>query len=165
MSPTNDFYGRRKLSLLLKYMQVTCYNFIIKNSFIVLRLLGPLCMQNYEAFIKWVAMINVFRVPGDIGQVNVQKLHAAFEALASSGQDHILDMRDVRKLDEAGIGALVFLLKRARARGNSVEIINLHGQPLELFESLRLKGAFAARAARNPVAPVPLFAEAYKLAS
>ena len=61
-----------------------------------------------------------------------------FENLAACDQDLTIDMDNVELIDGAGIGALVFLLKRARAKRRTIRLTNLKGQPRRLLEGLHL---------------------------
>lgn len=49
-----------------------------------------------------------------------------------------LDLTMVNFLDSSGIGMIVFLFKRLKVKGYTVEIIHAHGQPLELMGLLRI---------------------------
>lgn len=54
----------------------------------------------------------------------------------------LIDLSKVDLIDSSGIGILVFLAKRLKARGASLVIIGLNKQPLALFESLGLHNLF-----------------------
>jgi anti-anti-sigma factor len=67
-----------------------------------------------------------------------------FDRLASANEDVTVDMRAVQHIDGAGIGALVYLLKRVRETGHELAVINLKGQPLRLFNDLGMAKALGA---------------------
>lgn len=70
----------------------------------------------------------------------VQGAYGVFENLARADQDLTIDMANVDYIDCSGVGALVYLLKRLRTRRHTIKVINLNGQPKQLFEQLRLTG-------------------------
>lgn len=53
-------------------------------------------------------------------------------------QHILLDIGNVTFLDSSGIGVIVFLFKRLKSSGGSLEIINVNGQPKELINLLRV---------------------------
>jgi len=55
--------------------------------------------------------------------------------------DVYIDLSQVGFMDSSGIGALVFLYKRLKSSGLSLEIVNPLGQPLQLLEMLRIHEA------------------------
>jgi anti-anti-sigma factor len=65
-------------------------------------------------------------------------MREVFKLLAEADEDITIDMNAVNFIDGAGIGALVYVLKRVRAKRRVFKIINLRGQPRQLFEELRL---------------------------
>ena len=55
--------------------------------------------------------------------------------------DIFLDLSGVNFLDSSGIGAMVFLFKRLKARNLGLEIVQPLGQPRQLLEMLRIHEA------------------------
>lgn len=53
----------------------------------------------------------------------------------------LLDLGQVSFIDSSGIGAIVFLFKRLKSKGQSLELTNVSGQPRELIELLRIDTA------------------------
>ena len=49
-----------------------------------------------------------------------------------------LDFTKVNFLDSSGVGVIVFLFKRLKARGYTLNIDHVHDQPRELMELLRI---------------------------
>lgn len=59
--------------------------------------------------------------------------------LTPETEQHIsLDIGNVTFLDSSGIGIIVFLFKRLKSSGGSLEIINANGQPKDLITLLRV---------------------------
>ncbi len=56
-----------------------------------------------------------------------------------------LDINDVTFLDSSGVGVIVFLFKRLKSSGGSLEINNVNGQPKELIKLLRVASVIPVR--------------------
>ena len=56
----------------------------------------------------------------------------------ATGQHISLDIGNVTFLDSSGVGVIVFLFKRLKSSGGSLEIINANGQPKDLITLLRV---------------------------
>ena len=69
---------------------------------------------------------------------SLQSTRQVFRRLAESNDDLTIDMSEVNYIDGAGIGALMYVFRRARAKRVVIKIVNLTGQPKQLFERLRL---------------------------
>jgi len=50
----------------------------------------------------------------------------------------VLDLGQVSFLDSSGVGLIVFLYKRLKTQGCSLEVHSVQGQPQELIELLRI---------------------------
>lgn len=61
--------------------------------------------------------------------------------------DVFLDLSAVRFLDSSGIGSIVFLFKRLKARSLNLEIVEPSGQPRQLLELLRIHDAIPVQLA------------------
>ena len=85
----------------------------------------------------------VIHFSGEMDAVGCVHLRPALEEVATDTGQHriILDLSDVTFLDSSGIGAIVFLYKRVRAREGELSIANVRGQPRELIELLRIDSA------------------------
>lgn len=59
-------------------------------------------------------------------------------SLTDESPNITLDMRHVSFLDSSGIGMIVFLYKRLKALGRTLDVYGVQGQPLELMELLRI---------------------------
>jgi len=76
---------------------------------------------------------------GDMDAHGVKTIQAKFVTLEQSHSPQmVLDLHHVDLIDSSGIGAIVFLYKRIRNRGNSLSLIGVHGQPKCLIKMLRI---------------------------
>ncbi|ATF08724.1 STAS domain-containing protein [Candidatus Enterovibrio altilux] len=57
--------------------------------------------------------------------------------------DIILNLGYVDFLDSSGIGAIVFLFKRLKTKGRTLSLIQVHGQPMEIIQLLRINSAIS----------------------
>jgi anti-sigma B factor antagonist len=86
----------------------------------------------------------VVTVAGEVDVATAPRLRSAcLEALEGGATELIVDMSRVGFLDAAGLGALVGVLKRARAAGGSVTLAALHPRVRWLFELTDLAERFA----------------------
>ena len=87
----------------------------------------------------------------DSGKQTLLRLEGAFDALTApawrSALDILvndrrspvsIDMSGVRVIDSSGVGAVVSLYKRVVAQGGELSVRGLTGQPLAIFQLLRL---------------------------
>jgi anti-anti-sigma factor len=81
-------------------------------------------------------MGRLFVVEGNMDSPAIGRTVSDYESLARSNQDLTIDMRQVEHIDGAGIGALVHVLKRVRAKGFRLQLTNVSGQPLSLLARL-----------------------------
>lgn len=86
--------------------------------------------------------MKTYRIEHDMDAERVTVLRAEFEALSLGDEDIAIDMDRVRFIDSSGVGALVFLFKRLRARDRNLLLLNAKGQPRRLFVQLRLTFLF-----------------------
>lgn len=63
--------------------------------------------------------------------------------------DISMDLGEVDFLDSSGIGAIVFLFKRLKAKGHTLSLTNVHGQPMEIITLLRINSAITVEAAQT----------------
>ena len=83
--------------------------------------------------------------PGIADPHPAKAVHGAVEhdpilAIAEIEDDIEIDMSACSFLDSSGVGAIVFLYKRKRARGFVVTLNGLSGQPLKLLRHLGVAG-------------------------
>jgi len=79
-----------------------------------------------------------FDIDGSLDALAVEILRPNFDALAQNESDVALNLASVQFIDSSGIGAIVFLFKRLRALERNLNLIGVHGQPLELLKHLRI---------------------------
>ena len=69
----------------------------------------------------------------------ILQLNGEMEAYSKQAYPHsVLDIEHVSFLDFSGIGAIVFLFKRFKQQGCSMEIVGVQGQLQELMKLLRI---------------------------
>lgn len=78
----------------------------------------------------------IYKVIDDLDAANVDSLRPELDRLSLINDDLTLDVASVRFMDSSGVGAIVFLLKRLRARGYKIALCGLQGQPLKLLQHL-----------------------------
>lgn len=80
---------------------------------------------------------------GEMDALGCVETRAIFESLVETvNQESVsLDLSDVSFLDSSGIGAIVFLFKRLKAKGSELTLSGANGQPAELLRLLRIDQA------------------------
>lgn len=77
----------------------------------------------------------VVTVQGDLDLFSAPALRAHFEDLIAAGHHHlVVDLDGVEFLDSTGIGALVLVLRSARAHNGSVRLVCTNGRIVWLLE-------------------------------
>jgi anti-anti-sigma factor len=71
-----------------------------------------------------------------VGTLEAQEV--ARRVVRSTAKTVTLDLTHLAFVDPSGIGLIVFLFKRLRASGRSLEILGVHGQPARLLRQLKL---------------------------
>jgi len=90
----------------------------------------------------------IISVEGDFDAEFSKEARSSFEEIAiNSTDDVIIDLSKTRFLDSSGIGAVVFLYKRLRARNQNLELIGVEGQPRDLIQMLRIDRAISVSGA------------------
>lgn len=92
-------------------------------------------------------MSHLFVVDCDLNEHALAQFRPAFDRLSILAEDVVVDLRHVKEMDGAGVGALVYLLKRLRAGGRQLAVVNVSGQPADLLRELKLGAAFSWRVA------------------
>jgi len=87
--------------------------------------------ENSDYFIK---------LSGEMDAYGCSQVDSELEKVldADSVQHISLDIDKVTFLDSSGIGVIVFLFKRLKSSGGTLEISNVNGQPKELIKLLRV---------------------------
>jgi anti-sigma B factor antagonist len=90
--------------------------------------------------------VSYLEIDGELDANTAVQLREPFDLLLADGRDSVhVDLSGLRMIDSSGIGALVSLYKRVRARGGNVEIRNAVGQPAAILKLLKLDSVFGAR--------------------
>jgi len=84
----------------------------------------------------------ILKLSGEMDALGCSKIRPNLEEIANQTHPHtVLDINKISFIDSSGIGAIVFLFKRLREQGRSMEIIGVQGQPQELMKLLRIDAA------------------------
>ena len=85
----------------------------------------------------------IVKVTGQFVAKDIIKVRQQLEAYQLKAHNVLLiDLSRVDLIDSSGIGILVFLAKRLKARKANLVLIGLNKQPLALFKSLSLNDLF-----------------------
>jgi anti-sigma B factor antagonist len=85
-------------------------------------------------------------ISGELDALTVTDLRPELDKIATDGGTRVVvDLTALRLIDSSGVGALVSLFKRVRAHGRQFEITGIQGQPLSIFQVLRLDRVFELR--------------------
>jgi len=83
----------------------------------------------------------IIHINGELDVVLAKEAKQIFDDLTQDiKKDVVVDLSKCDFLDSAGIGALVFLYKRACCVGYSMSICGAHGLPYDILKLLRLDG-------------------------
>jgi anti-anti-sigma factor len=88
------------------------------------------------------------KLDGDMDALGCSEIRPQLEHFTNpqTSKNVILDLSEVHFLDSSGIGAIVFLFKRLRVQGRTLEITGVQGQPKELMQLLRIDSAIPVTA-------------------
>lgn len=67
------------------------------------------------------------------------------DIVAARPERVVVDFEAVTQIDSTGVGGLVSLFRRVREYGGAFVVENVNGQPLGIFEVLRLDRVFGLR--------------------
>lgn len=85
----------------------------------------------------------ILRIEGELDALTVPEIRAALDALVAEEPKHVvIDLTALRLIDSSGVGAIVSLFKRLRAYGGGTTVVGVTGQPLAIFQVLRLDRVF-----------------------
>lgn len=88
----------------------------------------------------------VIEVSGDFDAETATLTRDQFEDIAATHiGDITIDLAHSEFLDSSGIGAIVFLYKRLKARNQNLGICGASGQPIEIIKMLRIDRAIDVR--------------------
>jgi anti-sigma B factor antagonist len=79
------------------------------------------------------------RIEGELDAVTIPDIRPAIDSLLAERHPRIVvDLSALRLIDSSGVGAVVFLYKKAKEYGGVVTVLGLCDQPLSIFKLLRL---------------------------
>lgn len=85
-------------------------------------------------------------ISGELDALTVTDLRPELDRIVTDGGERVVvDLSALRLIDSSGVGALVSLFKRIRAGGREFEVAGVQGQPLSIFQVLRLDRVFSLR--------------------
>jgi anti-sigma B factor antagonist len=83
--------------------------------------------------------VATLRIVGELDAVTIPDIRPAIDALVAERHLRIVvDLSGLRLIDSSGVGAVVFLYKKAKEYGGVVTVQGLRDQPLSIFKLLRL---------------------------
>jgi len=86
------------------------------------------------------------KISGELDAVTVVDLRPEIERIIAERVDKVIvELSALRLIDSSGVGAIVSLFKRLRAEGGQFEVAGVQGQPLMIFQVLKLDQVFAPR--------------------
>jgi anti-anti-sigma factor len=87
--------------------------------------------------------VTIIKLRGQLTLEFVATLKSEFNSVADSpDRQLVLELSTLEQIDSSGLGVILSLLKRIRARKGDVKLVKLHGQPQEIFHLLRLDRIF-----------------------
>ena len=88
------------------------------------------------------------KIRGELDALSAPELRPILDQVVEDQPRHVVvDLSDLRLVDSSGVGALVSLYKRVRARGGAVSVRGLKDQPLAIFRLLKLERVMSPEAA------------------
>ncbi len=86
------------------------------------------------------------KISGELDAVTVVDLRPEIERIVAERVDKVIvELSSLRLIDSSGVGAIVSLFKRLRAEGAQFEVAGVQGQPLMIFQVLKLDQVFGPR--------------------
>jgi len=83
--------------------------------------------------------VATLRIVGELDAVTTPDIRPSVDALVAEQHPRIVvDMSGLRLIDSSGVGAVVFLYKKAREYGGMVSVYGMRDQPLAIFKLLRM---------------------------
>ncbi len=83
------------------------------------------------------------KISGALDIHSAPEIRPIFDNVATANKRCVtLDLDGLTMLDSSGVGAIVSLFKRVKATGGIVIVEGIHGQPLAIFQLLKLDRAF-----------------------
>lgn len=83
--------------------------------------------------------ISTLRIEGELDAMTVAEFRPIISGISEERPPHVLvDLSPLRLIDSTGVGAIVSLFKAVRAYGGSLDVENVHDQPLAVFRLVHL---------------------------
>jgi len=87
----------------------------------------------------------LLRLEGALDALSTPATRAVLDTLVNDRRSPVaIDMSALQSIDSSGVGAVVSLYKRVVAQGGKLSVRGLRGQPLAIFQLLRLDHVLAA---------------------
>jgi anti-sigma B factor antagonist len=85
----------------------------------------------------------ILRLRGELDALSCPDVRPVLDSVVEQGRLAVtVDLSELRLIDSSGVGAIVSLYKRVRAKGGNVRFVGVTAQPLVIFKLLRLDQAF-----------------------
>ena len=95
--------------------------------------------------------VTVLRIEGELDALTVLALRSTIDRLVADAPARVVvDLASLSLIDSSGVGSLVSLYKRVRAKGGDVSIRGMRDQPLAIFRLLRLDRVLLAPTRAQP---------------
>ena len=83
--------------------------------------------------------VATLRIVGELDAVTTPDLRPFVDTLVAERHPRVVvDVSGLRLIDSSGVGAVVFLYKKAREYGGMVSVYGMRDQPLAIFKLLRM---------------------------
>jgi anti-sigma B factor antagonist len=83
------------------------------------------------------------QISGELDALTVPDIRGELDRIVAEGHERVVvNLSGLRLVDSSGVGAIVSLFKRVRAVGRQFEVAGVQGQPLQIFQVLRLDQVF-----------------------
>lgn len=83
------------------------------------------------------------QISGELDALSVPDIRGELDRIVAGQESKVVvDLANLRLVDSSGIGAIVSLFKRVRAEGRHFDVVGVRGQPLQIFEVLKLDQVF-----------------------
>ena len=92
----------------------------------------------------------IIKLSGEMDALGCSKIRPNLQQITEQQHSHtVVDINEINFIDSSGIGAIVFLYKRLKQQGRSMEIVGVQGQPRELITLLNIDSAISVSTAAN----------------
>ena len=82
----------------------------------------------------------ILKIEGQLDALSAPQMKPTLDGMLENGEIAIvMNLGDLELVDSSGIGLIVSLFKRARAKDGDLCVVGLRGQPFEVFQLLKLE--------------------------